>query len=265
MRVHCLQHVSFEGIGAIRNWVWAQGHTLSGTELFRTPTPAFPAPADFDFLVIMGGPMNIYETHRFPWLEQEKDFIGEAIGSGKAVLGICLGAQLVADVLGGPVSRGAHREIGWWPVRLTSAGASVPAFADFPDTFTVLHWHGDTFAIPPEAVHAASSEACSNQAFAVDQGRVVGLQFHLEETKTSLAALVENAAGEIGAAPSEKWVATRQALLHPNAPYEACRGLLFALLDRMASGPASGADHGPRPGRAKRSQEGEASEAKPWK
>ena len=107
------------------------------------------------------------------------------------MLGVCLGAQLVADVLGGQVSRGEHPEIGWYTVELTETGRAIPVFAGFPERFTALHWHGDTFAIPPGAVHVASSEACANQAFTHDGGRVVGLQFHLEETRESLALLRE--------------------------------------------------------------------------
>ncbi len=133
--------------------------------------------------------MNVYEEAEYPWLAAEKAFIAAAIGAGKPVLGICLGAQLIAAVLGGTVSKGPQPEIGWYPVELTPAGRELPLFAGFPDRFTALHWHGDTFSIPPGATHVASSAACANQAFAYDGGRVVGLQFHLEETRESLAQL----------------------------------------------------------------------------
>ncbi|MBN1631439.1 MAG: type 1 glutamine amidotransferase [Thermoleophilia bacterium] len=254
MRVHYLQHVPFEGIGAIDDWIRARGHTLSGTRLFETPAgsvagpaaepglaagsaaepaPTFPDPVDVDLLVVMGGPMNIYEHQAYPWLAPEKAFIAEVVRAGRAVLGICLGAQLLADVLGGAVTRGPQREIGWWPVTITPAGRAVSVFAGFPDDLTVLHWHGDTFAIPPGAVHAATSEACPNQAFALEDGRLVGLQFHLEETRESLAALVENAGNELESAAGAPWVATADALLRTDAAYEACRAWLFTLLDRM--------------------------------
>ena len=185
--------------------------------------------------MVMGGPMNIYEYNKYPWLAAEKDFIRAATEAETAVLGICRGAQLLADALGGPVTRAPRREIGWWPVTLTDAGRTIPVFADFPDRFTALHWHGDTFAIPPGATHVASSEACPNQAFALDGGRVVGLQFHLEETRTALTTLAENAAEDLVVEPPEPWVATRQAPLRADVPYEPCRGLLFSLLDRMSS------------------------------
>lgn len=270
MRVHYLQHVRFEGIAAIADWVQDRGHSLSGTELFRTapgadggaaagPTgtqrgaaagpaaaPApwsapegragaqdFPSPVDLDLLVVMGGPMNIYQHEAHPWLVSEKVFIRAAIEAGKAVLGICLGAQLVADVLGGPVTRGEQVEIGWYPVRLTPAAGSVPVFIDFPADFTAFHWHGDTFAIPPGAVHVASSAACANQAFAYDGGRVAGLQFHLEPDPPLVAALLENAGGEVDRYRGQPWVQSREELRAPSAPYKACQALLFALLDRM--------------------------------
>jgi len=246
MKVHYLQHVAFEGIAAIGDWADARGHAVSGTELFRyTPgdeaasdfaqTLGFPSLDDIGLLVVMGGPMNVHDTEKYPWLEIEKAFIQAAIAGDKAVLGICLGAQLVADVMGGPVTKNLYAEVGWYPVGLTGVGREDPLFAGFPDAFTALHWHGDTFAIPQGATHAASSLACTNQAFTAMDGRVVGLQFHLEETPESLGALVEYAAGELEAKKGETWVATAEDLLSPSAPYEACRGLLFTLLDRMAA------------------------------
>jgi GMP synthase-like glutamine amidotransferase len=194
-----------------------------------------PAPGDLDLLVVMGGPMNVYQHADYPWLLAERALIGAAIDHGKAMLGICLGAQLIADVLGGPVTSGPHPEIGWYPVELSQAGRAHPAFSGFPPRYTALHWHGDMFGIPPGTIHVASSRACPNQAFATADGRVVGLQFHLEETPDSLAALVENAGGDLGARPqTESWVASRDELLAPDAPYGSCRELLFSLLDRMA-------------------------------
>ena len=246
MRVHYLQHVPFEGPAAVEDWAGSRGHSLSGTEFFRRPSgdgsaastarrEDLPDPDGLDFLVVMGGPMGVQDTDQHPWLEAEKAFIHATIVGGKAVLGICLGAQLVAGVLGGTVAKGAHPEIGWYPVELTEAGRADPVFAPFPDTFVALHWHGDTFAIPTGAVHVASSEACPDQAFSLDDGRVVGLQFHLEETPASLAMLVEHASGDLDRAETEPWVAPPEELLSPAAPYEACRELLFGLLDRMAA------------------------------
>jgi len=243
MRVHYLQHVSFEGAAAIETWAYERGHSLSCTELFRDATdveqtsalPALPSLEQFDFLVLMGGPMGVHDEAEYPWLRPEKNFIRSAIDGGKAVLGICLGAQLIADILGAKVSRNHTPEIGWYPVELTRAGCLEAVLADYPSAFTALQWHGDTFAIPHGATHLASSPACTNQAFAYDDGRVIGLQFHLEVTPESLRLLADVGGSNLPALRTEPWVATREGLLDPASPYAECQGLLFKLLDEMAA------------------------------
>jgi len=179
MRVHWLQHAEHEDLGCIAPWMAARGHDLSCTRLQRGETP--PAPDAFDWLIVLGGPMNIYEHNDYRWLVAEKQLIRRSLGAGKRVLGICLGAQLLADQLGGPVSRNAETEIGWHTVRLSEAGRQDSAFAGFPDEFTAFHWHGDTFALPPDAPSLMSSEACAAQAFSHGP-KVAGIQFHLEVT-----------------------------------------------------------------------------------
>jgi len=182
MRVHCLQHADFEDLGCIAPWLAANGHQVSGTRLYAVEV--LPDSAAFDALIVMGGPMNIYEYDRYPWLRDEKRLIRAAVDAGKRVLGVCLGAQLLADVLGGPATRNAHSEIGWFPLSLTTAGRESALFADLPPDFTGFHWHGDTYALPPGATCLAVSEACAQQAFALGQ-RVLGLQFHLEVTRAN--------------------------------------------------------------------------------
>ena len=194
MRIHSLQHVSFENLANIQKWARKKGWPVSRTLL--SAKESFPGLDDFDWLVIMGGPMNIYEETQHPWLAAEKSFITEAIKAGKVVLGICLGAQLIADVLGGKVTQNLHKEIGWYPVELTAAGEKSAVFASFPAQFPAFHWHGDTFAIPPGAVHLARSAACANQAFSY-QERVIGLQFHLESSLESIQLLIENCGDEL--------------------------------------------------------------------
>ena len=162
-------------------------------------------------LVVMGGPMNIYEEDRYPWLIREKAFIADAIAQGKLILGVCLGAQLIADVLGGPVSSNQFKEIGWLPVSLTAAAASSPLFSNLPPEFIAFHWHGDTFQIPPGAVHAASSSGCAHQAFAYTN-KVVGLQFHLESTTSSIQKLIDNCHDEL---VSEPYIQTPAEMLAP--------------------------------------------------
>lgn len=198
MRVHSLQHVPFEGIGSMADDFAARQFPVTTTHWYRGDKA--PALHSFDALIVMGGPMGIYDEAIYPWLADEKKLIKEAIDSGKIVLGICLGAQLVADVLGGPVTRNLHKEIGWLPLQIPANTASHPVakiLARYPDVF---HWHGDTFAIPPTALHLARSEACANQAYVVND-RVYGFQFHLETTPESAAALIEHCADDIDGSP----------------------------------------------------------------
>jgi GMP synthase-like glutamine amidotransferase len=150
----------------------------------------------FDALVVMGGPMGIYDEALYPWLADEKALIKDAINAGKIVLGICLGAQLIADVLGGKVTRNAYKEIGWLPLQIQPEASEHPIariLAKYPEVF---HWHGDTFAIPPGAIHIARSEGCLNQAYVIND-KVYGFQFHLETTPASAAALIEHCAEDI--------------------------------------------------------------------
>lgn len=179
MRVHWLQHAEHEDLGCIAPWLSARGHAVSCTRLQRGE--AAPPPAAYDWLIVMGGPMNIYEHAAHPWLVAEKQAIRAALNAGQRVLGICLGAQLVADQLGGPVVRNAEPEIGWHALATTAAGRTHGAFKGFPERFTAFHWHGDTFAMPPGAEPLMASAACANQAF-MHGNRVAGIQFHLEVT-----------------------------------------------------------------------------------
>ncbi len=227
MRIHAFQHVAFEDLGTIRLWAEAKGHHLATTRLDADETPA--APDVFDLLVVLGGPMNIYEEEAHPWLAAEKTAIREAVDAGKAVLGICLGAQLVCDVLGGQVTKGEHPEIGWQPVTLTPQGAAHPLFAGFPETFTAFHWHGDTFSIPSGAIHAASSPGCANQAFVLGD-RVAGLQFHLETAPVNLVSLIKHCGSEI--VPGD-FVQTPKAMHNGRASFAPLRDLMSRFLDSM--------------------------------
>ena len=179
MRVHWLQHADFEDLGCIAPWLAQRGDTVSCTRLQQGEAP--PSVDRFDWLIVMGGPMNIYEYDAHPWLRAEKALIRSAIDSGKKLLGICLGSQLIADVLGGPVTRNAHSEVGWFDLELSEAGRRSKFFGGFPPRFTAFHWHGDTFALPPGTQTLMSSEACAHQAYELD-GRIAAIQFHLEVT-----------------------------------------------------------------------------------
>jgi GMP synthase-like glutamine amidotransferase len=194
IRFHFIQHVPFENPAAIADWVEANHYTSSYTYVYEDSS--FPSIETFDCLVVMGGPMGVYDEVEFPWLKAEKEFIDQAVFCGKKVIGICLGAQLLANVLGAKVYKNKHKEIGWFPVRLTENGEFHPAFRHVPVQHTVFQWHGDTFDLPAEAVLLATSEACKNQAFIYDN-RVLALQYHLEVKKESVEALLSHCADDL--------------------------------------------------------------------
>lgn len=188
MKLHYLQHVSSEDPGSILVWAEEKGHVVTHTRFYDNES--LPDQQDFDWLVVMGGPMNIYEEHKHPWLAAEKTFIRQAIDSGKVVLGICLGSQLIADVIGGKVTTNSQPEIGWFKIRWNDEAKNSPLFSFFPPEPVVFQWHYDTFSVlPPEAKVLAASEACSHQAY-VYRDRVFGFQFHLENTPELLQGLI---------------------------------------------------------------------------
>jgi GMP synthase-like glutamine amidotransferase len=194
MKIVCLLHVPFEGPAWIGSWAKENSLALEEVALFRGA--ALPQAADFDGLVVMGGPMGVNDEYRFNWMQPEKALIATAVQQGKPTLGICLGAQLIASALGSRVYPNPRKEIGWFPVDKTAQAEGSVFGTALPKRFTALHWHGDTFDLPPEAVHLASSPACVNQAFAY-KDNVLGLQFHLEATPASVDALIENCRNEI--------------------------------------------------------------------
>jgi len=198
MRVHSLQHVPFEGLGSIEPWLLEHATDLRATRLFAGESP--PGPDEFDWLIVMGGPMSVHDEHAYPWLTAEKRCIADAIEASKSVLGICLGAQLIADALGQRVYANAEAEIGWFAIRPPDQPGDSPFAAAFSEPSEAFHWHGQTFDLPPGAVHLAQSDACVNQAFCVDD-RVLALQFHLETTPESAKALIEHCGDELVTAP----------------------------------------------------------------
>lgn len=194
MKLVCLQHVAFEGPAWIGSWAEKNGLALETIGLYRKDP--LPRPADFDGLVVMGGPMGANDGHRFHWMDPEKELIAQSVLQGKRVLGICLGAQLIAAALGSQVYPNPKKEIGWFPLDRVP-GADQSTFGTIlPRRFSALHWHGDTFDLPPGAVHLASTPACVNQAFAF-KDTVLGLQFHLEATREGTEALMENCRDEL--------------------------------------------------------------------
>ncbi len=194
LRIHYLQHVEFEGPAGLAYWAEKKEIILTGTRVFAEES--FPELDDFDVLVVLGGPMNVDDEEKHPWLEAEKVFLDQVLETDKPIVGICLGAQLLAWLLGEVVEPNKEKEIGWFPLTLTEEGLATGLFEDLPEGLPVFHWHGDTFGLPEGAMLLASSQACKHQAF-LFQERVLGLQFHLEATRESVQALLEHCADEL--------------------------------------------------------------------
>jgi GMP synthase-like glutamine amidotransferase len=195
MRVHVLQHAAFEDIGSMTFWLSARGAHITYTRFHQNGV--LPDLHNVDFVIAMGGPMSVNDEADLPWLRDEKRFIRAAIQSGKPVLGVCLGAQLIASAMGARVYRNALKEIGWFPIEATPTLAGV---FTFPSPCNVFHWHGETFDLPPNAVRLAKSAACENQGFQIAQN-VLALQFHLEVTPETVQELIRNCEQELFPAP----------------------------------------------------------------
>jgi GMP synthase-like glutamine amidotransferase len=228
MRIHYIQHVPFEGPASIGQWADRQGHMQTYTRVYEKPQ--FPDMDSLDWLVIMGGPMGVYDEIQNPWLISEKNFVRKAIDAGKVIVGICLGAQLIAEVLGAKVFANKHKEIGWFPVEVTPDGATSKLVKFLPERFTAFHWHGDTFDLPKGAVHLARSEGCENQAFSY-KDRVLGLQFHLESTPQSVKDLAQNCCNEI--LPGQYIQTYDQILSASTEQYRQINEAMFGILDRL--------------------------------
>jgi GMP synthase-like glutamine amidotransferase len=229
LRVHCLQHVPFEGPGHLAAWLAAAGYPLTVTRLdLGAP---LPAPEAVDLLLVLGGPMSVNDEAELPWLAAEKALLRACVQAGKAVLGICLGAQLIASALGARVYRNPVKEIGWYPVR----GVATPDGATFrlPPEMVVFHWHGETFDLPAGALRLAASDGCVNQAFQLGR-TVIGLQFHLETTPESARELVAHCGDELVTAP---YVQSAETILAaPEAHYATTHAVLGELLTYLIDG-----------------------------
>jgi len=185
LRIHYLQHVSFEDPGCIKYWTLEKKHQLTATKLYKNET--FPDLDAIDWLIIMGGPMSVNDSDIIDWINAEKEFIAKAINAGKTIIGICLGSQLIASVLGAEIYRNEHKEIGWFPIHIADNSSNL--LFDNIGSYPVFHWHGETFDLPENATLLASSEACKNQAFLYGRN-ILGLQFHFEVTEDSLQQMI---------------------------------------------------------------------------
>lgn len=230
MRVHYLQHASFEGMNCLRNWFTQNNHSITGTHLYREDI--LPSINDFDWLVILGGPMSVHCSDKHPWLLAEKKLIKQAIDNKKNVLGICLGAQLIADALGATVQKNAQKEIGWFPIERDDEIEETFLKGIFPQTLNMFHWHGDTFSIPKNAKKIASSKACANQGF-VYGDHVVALQCHPETTPQFIEYLARAGTDEL--AESSPYIQSAEQLFVDDQTYKNINTVMSAILERMES------------------------------
>ncbi len=222
-RAHFFQHVHFETPAGIGTWLSARQFSISSTAFHEHWTA--PDLNNTDLLIIMGGPMGVYDYDSCPYLHAEKQFISQAIDSGMHVLGICLGAQLIADVLGSRVIKNKQKEIGWFPIEKIN---DHPAVSHLPEKFHAFSWHGDTFGLPDGAVHLFKSEATANQGF-IYNDRVLALQFHLEADTDQVGKLVKNCGNELTEAP---FIHNAERLMSDTEKFtEESNRLLFSMLD----------------------------------
>lgn len=227
MRIHSLQHVAFEDTGSIYQDLITLGHTLTTTHWYKGEQA--PQLDTFDVLIIMGGPMGVYDEDKYPWLVAEKAFISASIASGKKLLGICLGAQLIACVQGAKVTRNTHREIGWFPISMNASASEHPIAKILVNCAEVFHWHGDTFGLPTGATLIASSTACTHQAFIIGE-QIYAFQFHLETTEASASALIENCAEDLD---NSAFVQTAAEILQSKQKFKAINQAMSAVLSNV--------------------------------
>jgi GMP synthase (glutamine-hydrolysing) len=238
LRIRVLQHVPHEGPGAIADWAAAHGHELSTTRFDRGED--VPGVEAFDALVVMGGPMSANDESTYSWMTPEKHLIEAAIQNDRRVLGVCLGAQLIASALGYRVFAARKAEIGWLPVRTLAEAARSRTFAAMPPSFTPLHWHGETFDLPEGSLHLAETDACPHQAFEIEfdggpergGALVLALQFHLEATEATVRAMIEADGASLACAPGAP---RPEDLLADPARWAATRPLLDEVLDRLTA------------------------------
>lgn len=227
-RIHYLQHVPYEGLGAIHTWISENSYTLTQTRFFKNES--LPDPDDFDLLIVMGGPMSVNDEQDYDWLIKEKAFIRKSIEKNKSVLGICLGAQLIASAMGAKVYPHPEKEIGWFPLENARGADHDTPFFLTDKQLTVFHWHGETFDLPKGSLHLYRSHACENQGFLL-KTNVLGLQFHFEATIESVAAMAHHGHEEI--AEGGKYVQSSAKITAPNNFYQPSHQKLYPILDYL--------------------------------
>ena len=227
MNVHILQHVAFEEIGSIDAWLTQRNANVSYTRFHESTE--LPSLSEINLVIIMGGPMSVHDEVEFPWLVEEKSFLREALRAGIPMLGICLGAQLLASALGAEVYTNSQKEIGWFDI----SNVQNSNVFQFPDTVTVFHWHGETFNLPEGAVQLARSAACEQQAFQFNDN-VIGLQFHLETTPDSINSMIQHCYSDI---ITNKFIQTVPVIKSAKSDcFDKINTLIFTILNYITEG-----------------------------
>ena len=228
MRVHHLRHVEFENLGFIESWLRSAGHSVVTTRMYANDP--LPTVDQFDWLIVMGGPMSANDDAVLPWMGPEKKLIQSTIKANKRVMGVCLGAQLIAAALGAKVFKNPEREIGWFDIQRSPEANQHPFGTLIPARTEVFHWHGDTFDLPHGAVRLASSVGCLNQAYAISN-HVLGLQFHLEMTPFLAEQLTIHCRDELGIAT---YVQPPEKILAEPSRFEQMNQLMASVLQALA-------------------------------
>ncbi|PSM42951.1 GMP synthase [Streptomyces dioscori] len=234
MRVHFVVHEPFEAPGVYESWARERGHEITRSLLYVGE----PLPGDaraVDLLVIMGGPQSpATTTAECPYFDAraEMALIAACVAAGTAVIGVCLGSQLLGEALGAPCERSSEEEVGLFPVTLTQAGRRHPFFEDFETEFGAGHWHKDMPGLTDEAVVLARSKGCARQIVAY--GRFLyGLQCHMEFTPALVDALIKSAGDELSSLSGRRFVQQPPALRQND--YGPMNKKLIAFLDRLAA------------------------------
>ena len=229
MRLHLLHHdpIDFSPTN-ISIWAENRGYPIAHTYLCNDET--LPAIEDFDWLIVMGGSPHAWEVEVYPWLPAEKKFIAQALEDNKIILGICFGAQLLAETLGGEVFVNPHNEIGWYEITLTPEGQRSYLFQNVPEQFTTFHWHADHFALPPGCARLAYSDATENQAYISQERPIAGIQFHPEYPLKSVKNFIREFGDGLQKGP---YVAGKEKMLSQTDQIPETYALMAAILDNM--------------------------------
>lgn len=202
MHILILKNISYEGPGTIEDYLLENNIKYTIVDLSSEP---MPSSEDFDALVIMGGPMSVNDTDRYPYIAEEIDLVQDFIKKGKKVFGICLGAQIMAKALGSEVYPGKEKEIGWYDIEVNGNGikdllitklAVHPRAGDYWKKFKVFHWHGETYDMPSGAERLAKSDLYPNQAFRFGE-KAYAFQFHIEAKKEMIYEWLKNEAVDL--------------------------------------------------------------------